>query len=199
MATGFGSSTVLALDESRLWLPSSSQKYYLDLIESAEAAEALEICTEVLKGTLDLERSEPDKPIFRIQCRRPDGLSYNEMVDGLTKETLTHQKPVIVELTEEELEQQRIEEEKRQAREREARKQQLQSDCNHVFDSETALMLKLERLTAAAVEPRSFDGEKAEFVIDFNAVSIDGKPLQYRATCSVATDSQAELIIKPRR
>ena len=46
-----------AVDDSKLWLPSSHVTHFLQLKEAAEAAESLERCTKVLRGTIDFEQS----------------------------------------------------------------------------------------------------------------------------------------------
>ncbi|SMF60269.1 hypothetical protein SAMN02745866_03881 [Alteromonadaceae bacterium Bs31] len=191
-----------ALDENRLWLPVKYHKYYLDLKESALAAEALENCSEVLRGVIDLEQSSKGHPIFRILCRRPDGISYNEMVDGLSKQTLTTQ--LIEEtLSAEELERLRLEEEARLAKEEALQQERFSRECERLLVEKTRLMLEMQRLTPAGAEPDEFSMLAAAYTVDFNAVSIGGQPLKYQSLCRVQVTEgevlQAEVIIKPRR
>jgi len=199
----FAATSAHGLDESRLWLPVKYQKLYLELKAAAEAAESLDNCSEVLKGVIDLERSEPEHPIFRILCRRPDGISYNEMVDGLSKETLTTQVVPERELTEEELEVLRLEEERRIAQERAHRKAQFNQACNTAFVEATGLMIDRQRLSPEKLEPVSFDDVQAVYRIAFNATSIGGAPLEYVAVCQVemgdAEALQVEIELKSRR
>lgn len=72
-----------------LWLPRSKAKYYPSLITATKSALALPDCINVYEATIDLEQSQPEHPIFRINCIRENGKTYNEMVDGLTFEALT--------------------------------------------------------------------------------------------------------------
>ncbi|WP_075188355.1 hypothetical protein [Teredinibacter haidensis] len=181
----------VAINEERLWLPAKYHKYYLDLKESAQAAENLDICVEVLRGTLDFEQSSKNRPIFRIQCRREDGLSYNEMVDGVSKETLTHKAPTEGPLSVKEVERLRMLEEKR--------KQDYRESCLDEFQKQTIFMLGLQLHTPEQANPLEFNDDSAVFIMEFDAKNIAGTPLKYRATCRVGTDKSAEVVIKPRK
>src|SRR5687768_15959346 len=99
-----GGTPAFALDSQRLWLPTRYQTLYLPLVKAAETAESLDRCVTVIEGTIDLEQSRPEHPIYRILCRQENGRTYNEMVDGLTFATLTTHQIVEPELTLEEQE-----------------------------------------------------------------------------------------------
>ncbi len=73
-----------SLDDDRLWLPAKYRAHYFDLKEAALVAESLDNCTEVLRATLDLDLSTPDHAFYRVLCRRADGVSYSEVIDGST-------------------------------------------------------------------------------------------------------------------
>lgn len=191
-------SSANALDQERLWLPVKYHKYYLDLVEAAEAAERLDNCTEVLQGQMDFDQSQPDHPIFRILCRRHDGLSYNEMVDGLSKATLTTVIPTPRVLTPEEIEQQRLLEQKKLEEERQQRKAAFWARCEQEFKSQTEYMAQMVLLGEMPPEPTTFENSNAKFKFNFDAKDISGTPLKYRVSCSVNEDS-VEVKIKPRR
>lgn len=187
-----------AVEENRLWLPVKYQGLYLPLKRAAQAAESLDRCTKVLQGTIDREQSKPDHPIFRILCKQDSGLTYNEMVDGLTMETLTTIIPVEVVLTPEELEQQRIAEEKRLTEEREANKKRLFKLCDQALKAEAEFMTGLHWYYEGFIEPESVEDDVALFALDFDATNPDGKPLQYRAYCSADGIAPPKLRIKKR-
>ena len=198
MLSGFIGGSAVALDESRLWLPTKYHKLYLDLKESAMAAEKLDVCTEILRGSLDLDQSQPGKPIFIIRCRKADGRSYNEMVDGTTKETLTT-KPVVIEvLSAEEVEQIRLAEEQRLAEQREKRKVRFRHLCLEKYKEKTALMIQMKPITPDNVEPIAYEGEAAEFNWDFDAWSLSGRKLQYRANCVISEGVEPAVKLKAR-
>lgn len=181
--------TSYSLDEKRLWLAKSHQIHYLALLKSALAAESIDRCVEVLEGTLDRDQSKEDHPIFRILCRQDNGRSYNEMVDGLSFETLTTPKPVEVELTPEELERIRLAEEERQRQIAAQRKLSMWQMCELALLDRTKMMIDLVWLHNGQPEPTEFTDEGAHFEVGFNAKSIWGKPLAYTADCAVTDEA----------
>ncbi len=196
--TVFFSTSTFGLDEERLWLPKSYETLYLELKASAEAALKLERCVKVLRGTIDRQQSTKDHPVFRIQCRQPNGRTYNELVDGLTKETLTT--PVIIEVppTEEELAAMRAEEERKKKEAADQREREFLQACKTQFDSKTRVFENIELLNPKP-EPSSFSMEAAAFMFDFDTRDINGTPLKYRAYCSVALEEEARIKIRKRR
>ena len=187
------------LDEKRLWLPTQHQKLYLSLKDAALAAESLDRCVDVLRGTIDMEQSRPDNPIFRILCRQENGRTYNEMVDGNTSTTLTTKIEIPKELTAEEIEAQRLAEEKRIEEEQAKRKADHWSICNRLFTQKTHLMKNLERLDGdEPLQPAKFNDTKTEFVINFDAKDFYGALLHYTATCTIGQETQ-EILIRSRK
>ncbi len=176
------SSNAEGVDESRLWVPKNYERIYLDLKDAAEAAEKLDRCVKVIRGTIDLEESTREHPIFRIQCRQNNGRTYNEMVDGLTKETLTTVE-VDESLVEIKLEEQ---------------KALFWSQCKKAFEYKTrlfqGLVLKME-----SPEPEEFSLDAAKYVVEFDAEDMYGKALEYRAICTVKAEEEAKLTIRKRR
>lgn len=189
--TIFELSVASAVDSQRLWLPVKYQTRYLDLIRAAETAEAIDRCVSVVEGTLDLEQSQPQHPIYRILCRQENGRTYNEMVDGLTFATLTTPKIVEPVLTPEEQERMRQQEEVRRLAEIAHRKATAWQACRQELVNRTHLMMELhwaEDLDAP-LEPTEFTAEAARFFVNFNARSMWGEPLRYTAECAYTADS----------
>lgn len=185
-----------AVDESRLWLPSNYERQYLKLVSAAKAAESLDRCVKMIRGTIDLERSSSEHPIFRIQCRQENGRTYNEMVDGLSFETLTT--PVVVEkqLSPDEIEALRLEEERKKLEALENAKLDFLSRCKTELASQSKLFIGKELLEDKP-EPQEFSLESAKYYLDFNAEDINGVSLKYRAICWVG--ESVKLKIRTRR
>lgn len=180
-------SNAVALDKSRLWLSQSDQKYYLDLVRAAQAADALDQCHSVLEGTLDREQSQHNHPYFRILCRQENGRSYNEMVDGLSFETLTT--PVVVEpeLSEAEKEHLRQLQKAQEELELARRKTEAWQRCEEQIRHQTRMMIRMVWLTTEEPDPVSFSDTDAVFVADFDAHDPRGSLLHYRATCTISS------------
>ena len=187
-----------ALDASRLWLPKHYQKYYLDLVQAAEAAEALERCTTVLEGTLDREQSLPDYPIYRILCRQGNGRSYNEMVDGKSFTPLTTIIEVPTELTQAEKALLQQQEEERKRAELEQQKAEAWQVCDAHLRERVQLMIDPVFLTATQPEPQSVTEHTVTFLVDFDAKNVWGKPLKYSAQCIYRPDQLVNVKINKR-
>lgn len=169
-----------AFDENRLWLPITYQTHYLRLKEAAASAESLERCEEMLSGTLDRDRSSRDHPVFRITCRQPDGQTYNEMVDGLSFETLTTSRETKYKLTDEELAQKKLAEERRQQAEKEKSALLV---CKDKLQQRVRGMKNIRWLNKGAPEPVSGTDDELVYIIDFDAEAYGGEALHYRSTC----------------
>jgi hypothetical protein len=187
-----------ALDPQRLWLPTRYQTLYLPLVKAAETAEALDRCVTVMEGTIDLEQSRPEHPIYRILCRQDSGRTYNEMVDGLTFVTLTTQQIAAPELTPDEQELQRLQEEERRLAEIARYKTEAWETCRQGLLQSTRLMLELRWLVdLESVEPESFSDEIARFVVGFDASSMQGEALHFTGECTYSAGA-AEVQLRKR-
>lgn len=187
-----------ALDQERLWLPQSYHKYHLNLLQAAQAAQALPRCQTVLEGTIDREQSQPNQPLFRILCRQKDGRSYNEMVDGLTFATLTTPLVVEAELTEQEREKLRRQKQAREAEALKLRKEDAWRRCREKIQHRTRLMIDLKVLTQQQPEPVAMDEHSMEFAVDFDAKDMVGDALNYRANCRVDKEGSAQVTLVKR-
>lgn len=189
-----------ALDSQRLWLPIRYQTLYLPLVRAAETAEALDRCVTVMEGTIDLEQSRPEHPIYRILCRQESGRTYNEMVDGLSFATLTTRQIVEPELTPEEQELLRQQEEERRLAEIASRKAEAWKICRQSLLERTRLMQELQWLVdvESLVEPALFSDELAHFVVDFDARDMMGEALHYTAECSYGPEN-TEVLLRRRQ
>lgn len=187
------------VDPDRLWVPTKYQTRFIDLIKAANTAESIDRCVTVLLGTIDLDRSASGDPVYRILCRQENGQSYNEMVDGITFETLTTPKIVIVPLTPEELEEQKREEERKKVEALERRKVAGWTLCLEHFDLKTQYMIELQRITQDRPEPTLINNQQMDFSIDFNAENTEGTPLKYSAYCRIEDAAVGKFSIKGRK
>lgn len=174
-----------AVDESRLWLPKRYQIHYLELLQAAAAAEALERCLKIVEGTIDRERSQAEHPIFRILCHQENGKTYNEMVDGLSFKTLT-----TVIKKEEELS---AVERAILYQQRQAKKAEFWSRCYTLIETKINKMQGVKWLVQLPPEAEAFDEESAQFTADFDAQNMYRESLHYRVECAVTQDSEPQV------
>ncbi len=166
------------VDDKRLWLPAKYSRLFLELKRAAEEVEKIDRCVSVLRGTLDVDRSTKDKPIFRVLCRQPNGKTYNEMVDGTTFELLTTVESEILD----------------------QRKEELWVKCKEKFARDTRLMKNVSfDAEAHPPEPDEFNDDKAIFSFDFSAEDSFGAKLNYRAKCLFSENDYLKLKISGRR
>lgn len=187
-----------AVDTARLWLPKIYQKYYLQLVDAAEAAEALDRCQTVLEGTIDREQSLPAHPHFRILCRQANGLSYNEMVDGLSFATLTTLVVELPEPTEEERERLRQLEQARAEVALAARTEQAWQVCDAQIQQQTRLMVDMVRQVQGQPEATEVNDREITFTVAFDAKNLWGEALRYQALCTVGPESSAVVELRKR-
>ena len=188
-----------ALDQDRLWLPVRYQGLFLDLKAAASAALDLQRCIEVMSGTLDMDNSTEDHPIFRIKCKQVNGRSYNELVDGLTKRTITAA-AVDAPLTQEEQEALRLEEERRlqEAEEkRVATERAFWAGCEEKAREKAALMNQAQLYIEPRPEPIFFDELMARYQFFADAVNAEGIALYFTFHCEV-DEQGARLSLKRR-
>ena len=200
---------VVALDEQRLWLPSNYERLYLALKKSAVMAEKLDRCDTLLRGTIDLDSSTPENPIFRILCRQPDGRTYNEMVDGNTGKTLTTELVLPELLSDEEKQQLAVENEQRRTDALFNIQQVMWKMCDMELADQTKLFNGLVRSHDFS-SPLTFNFDEvtedfvvvspeAVFQMDFDALDMDGVKLKYRAKCYVENNMITNMKIRTRR
>ncbi len=192
-------SSVYAVEDARLWLSASHAPLFIDLKQAALAAEKLERCVSVAEGTIDLDDSMPDHPIYRILCRQKNGRTYNEMVDGISFKTLTTKIEVPVLPTEDELEALRLTEEKRKQEAKKMRIESLSGICVQGIKGKTRLMKGVVWLTPLPLQPTEMDDTSAKFSVDFDAKGVHGGALRYRANCFFSDGDKLTLRVSGRK
>ena len=176
-----------AVEEKAYWLPNAYEKYYLILKKAANNAEALDRCVTVLSATLDLEQSRPDHPIFRILCKQENGVTYNEMVDGLSFKTLTTVVPDPVEL-------EKIEQKKR---EKSAAMQWQQ--CLESVEEKARLIQNSKIITRQKPDNLPDENGVTRYLIDFDGENMYGESLSYQVECLVSETDAPKVKVYPRK
>lgn len=188
-----------AVDDKRLWLPGNYASLFIELKRAAVAAEKLDRCISVEQGTIDLDDSSSEHPVYRILCRQDSGRTYNEMVDGISFATLTTKIVIPVEVSEDELETLRLIEEKRKQEALEVRIAKLGDLCETAIKEKTRLMKNVIWLTTLPISPGELEESSAKFTVDFNAKDVRGGLLRYQAVCHFSQDDQLKLRVSGRK
>lgn len=192
------STVSLAVDDKLLWLPAKHAKLFLDLKQAAENAETLERCVTVLNGTIDLDQSVQGRPVFRILCRQGNHKTYNEMVDGVTFETLTTKIDTPTIPPEDMAEAARLAEERRKAEEKAAEIETLWEHCEKAIAVEAQFFRNFAWAQVLPPEPQVSASGSTEFLVDFDTQNASGVALHYRVYCEISPNTNALIEIRPR-
>ena len=176
---GLTSSSAAEVDQTRLWLPSNYARLFLDLKQAAAVSQGLEKCATVLSGTIDLEQSTAERPIYRILCRQINGKSYNQLVDG---ETLM---PILPEGEKEEGPEVRI--------------SRLWDMCEKRLHEKVRLMKDVHWVSTLPPRPKVSEKNAVQFDIDFDAKDTKGISLHYTGRCLFSPDDRLSVRIFARK
>jgi len=174
------SASVFAVGALSLWLPASYQDLAPGLRKMALAVEGDERCVKVVRGTLHAS-SQRQTPVYNITCRGADRRTFAVIVDGLTAEMkFQGDAPAVIRGFDEK------------------RIQAAWQKCEEYLQKKTRFMHNMKRLQQGRPTPDSTHVGAVTFLLDFDAEDLQGKPLQYRATCFASNDVPAKLSISPR-
>jgi hypothetical protein len=81
------------VQEHKLVLPKYYQAHLPSLQQAAQLAIQTPRCQELLQGSLHIDRSTPQHPVFRILCRDQGGNSFAFLIDGISLHLLDDTRP----------------------------------------------------------------------------------------------------------
>ncbi|WP_049720958.1 hypothetical protein [Gilvimarinus polysaccharolyticus] len=81
------------VDVQQLHLPRSYLRYLPSMLDGARLMAADEQCAQFLAGDLNIDQSTLSHPVFRYQCRDPNGATYRWYIDGDTLEVIDNTRP----------------------------------------------------------------------------------------------------------
>ncbi len=177
-----------AFEDSALWLPSSYQKLAPELRQAAKKLEATDSCDKVLRGYLHDSSRSLEEAVFLLVCRAPDRKTFSVLADA---HSLELKYPLAVD------------KKPRQylAADMKVRVDKVWKACQTLYKTKTKFMRNLDTLTAGQPQPEVDDFSGAVgFDIDFDAESLQGTTLKYRANCYSPDDkTQPKLTIRARK
>jgi hypothetical protein len=180
------SASVQAVENDALWLPGSYTKLAHKLRRAALKLEATPRCDKVLRGSLHESTQGMEQAVFLLVCRDPERKTFSVLADANSLE-LTYMVPL---------------DETKVYVGKELRKRvaAVWEDCEAKFESKTRFMRKLKRLQEGRPDPQAKATGEVGFDIDFDAQTLQGKPLLYRAHCfSPDEETAATLKIRARK
>ncbi len=177
-----------AFEDSALWLPASYQKLAPELRQAAKKLEATETCDKVLRGYLHDSSRSVDDAVFLLVCRAPDRKTFSVLADA---QSLELKYPLAV----------KKKAEQPVAVDVKKRVDTVWAECQALYKTKTKFMRSLDTLTQGQPHPEvDADGSAVGFEIDFDAESLQGAALRYRAKCHSPDDkTPAKLTIRARK
>ncbi|MGH1370538.1 MAG: hypothetical protein ACRBBW_00780 [Cellvibrionaceae bacterium] len=179
-------SPLQAFEDSALWLPVSYQKLKPELRQAAKKMESMDSCQKVLRGYLHDSSTSLEDAVFMIVCRAPDRKTHSVLVDANSLEV---EYPLAVDT-----------EKQYVGVDLQARVDKVWKACQAQYKTKTKFMRNLKTLTTSQPDPEVGEAGAVTLSIDFDAESLQGSPLRYRAKCHSPDDkTPAKLSIVARK
>ncbi|MDQ2075065.1 hypothetical protein [Marinimicrobium sp. ABcell2] len=86
-------SNAQTVDLDQLWLPQSYLRHLPRLYDAAQLVDASSRCVEFITGTVAVDRSSLEHPVFTFTCRNRERQTYSLLVDGLTLKKVDSTRP----------------------------------------------------------------------------------------------------------
>ena len=198
----------MAVNDRDLWLPASYKHLVPEFRKSALKLEETERCVRVISGKLK-ESTARTEPVFILKCKNRDNKNYVALVNSKSLEINYPNRDLEAERDAKiaQIEADRIaeiarleaEEIARLEAERIASIQSKYEECDGLYKAKTRYMKNMKELSRTEPDPAELSEGKASMVFDFDAVTLQGKKLNYRATCHIDFESPTVVKIKGRK
>lgn len=184
---GFLVSSVLLLSfssqlgaEPYLWLPKSYKDQLPALKKAALIAADNPRCEQVLKGSVNIDLSSHELPVFKILCRDKNRKTFSLLLDGVDflaydrSRSRYHQGPS------------------------ERSMREYWDNCNKAVAGMYEDFRTIKILTKSRPEPVLYKDATVGITIDFDAISLIGEPLAFRAECVFSSGTSYRLKLSGR-
>ncbi|MCV6626208.1 MAG: hypothetical protein OIF38_08935 [Cellvibrionaceae bacterium] len=151
--------------EAYLWLPASYKSQLPALQAAAEVAATNPRCLTLLKGTINVDHSTQEAPVFRFLCRDKNRKTFGFLLDGKSykafdpSDSRFHKGPS------------------------ERSMREYWSSCQRAISDMYEDYRTIKILTKKRPKPILYQDATVGIAIDFDAISLIGEPLQFRAEC----------------
>lgn len=85
--------SAVSVELEQLWVPQSYLRHLPRLYDAAQLVEESSRCHEFLEGSMALDHSSLEHPVFKFRCRDVERKTYGLMVDGPSLEKLDDTRP----------------------------------------------------------------------------------------------------------
>lgn len=89
----FCPAAAIAVELEQLWVPKSYLRHLPRLYDAAQLVENSSRCEEFLEGSMALDQSSLEYPVFKFRCRNAERKTYGLLVDGPSLEKLDDTRP----------------------------------------------------------------------------------------------------------
>lgn len=163
-----------------LWLPTSYKGKLPQLKQAVDVARENPRCSQVLKGTVNVDLSSQQVPVFKILCRDDERKTFSLLLDGTSFKTYDrtksrfHQGPS------------------------ERSMREFWTACNKAVADMYEDFRTIRVLTRERPEPTLYKDATVGIAIDFDAVSLIGERLAFRAECIFTSGTSYRLKLTGR-
>ncbi|GAA6150835.1 hypothetical protein [Pseudoteredinibacter isoporae] len=163
-----------------LWLPTSYKGKLPQLKQAVEVARENPRCSRVLKGTVNVDLSSQQVPVFKILCRDDERKTFSLLLDGTSFKTYDRTKSRF----------------HKGPSERSMR--EFWTACNKAVADMYEDFRTIRVLTRERPEPTLYKDATVGIAIDFDAVSLIGERLAFRAECIFTSGTSYRLKLTGR-
>lgn len=171
------------MDDRAMWLPIKYQSMASDLRDAAEKLESTEECERVIRASLKKPPKGGHAGTFLIICKDVQNETFSAMVDAASGDVtlssdIKKAKPLVIDA---------------------ALRDKIYEDCDAAIQNKTQYMKSMEIMDGQRKKFKIEDNKVISYHVDFNAQSMSGESLKYRATCQYVNKRGAKVSISPRR
>ncbi|MBB6520773.1 hypothetical protein [Pseudoteredinibacter isoporae] len=171
---------VLKAADPYLWLPTSYKGKLPQLKQAVDVARENPRCSQVLKGTVNVDLSSQQVPVFKILCRDDERKTFSLLLDGTSFKTYDRTKSRF----------------HKGPSERSMR--EFWTACNKAVADMYEDFRTIRVLTRERPEPTLYKDATVGIAIDFDAVSLIGERLAFRAECIFTSGTSYRLKLTGR-
>lgn len=163
-----------------LWLPASYKEKMPELKKAVEVARTNPRCSKVLKGTVNVDLSSIEAPVYKLLCRDDKRRTFALLLDGADFTTYDRTKSRF------------------HKGPSERSMKEYWTSCNRAVTDMYEDFRTIRVLTRKRPKPTMYKDATVGISIDFDAVSLIGERLEFRAECIFTSGTSYRLKLTGR-